>query len=78
MALKFANSTISVGNPNTEHGIIRLTKGEAWDADDPFVKARQDLFDDEPPVVRGTRGAVETATAVPGGTRKTKRTARKS
>jgi hypothetical protein len=65
MALKFANCTTWLANGH-------LIQDEAWDADDPIVKARPDLFNDEPTVVRGVRKAppaepaVETATAAPG------------
>lgn len=64
MALVFANCTTWIANGH-------LIQDEAWDADDPVVKARPDLFNDEPSVVRGVRKApvedgVETATAAPG------------
>jgi hypothetical protein len=64
MALVFANCTTWLANGH-------LIQDEAWDADDPIVKARPDLFNDEPSVVRGVRKApaeesVETATAAPG------------
>jgi hypothetical protein len=63
MALKFANCTTWVGEAS------QLIKDEAWDADDPIVQARPELFDDEPTVVRGVRKrpeGVEEATAAPG------------
>lgn len=64
MALVFANCTTWLANGH-------LIQDEAWDADDPIVKARPDLFNDEPSVVRGVRkpppeDGVETATAEPG------------
>jgi hypothetical protein len=62
MTLKFANCTTWIANGH-------LIQDEAWDADDPIVKARPDLFNDEPSVVRGVRkveAPVETATAAPG------------
>ena len=62
MALKFANCTTWIANGH-------LIQDEAWDADDPVVKARPDLFNDEPSIVRGVRkveAQVETATAAPG------------
>lgn len=62
MALVFANCTTWLANGH-------LIQDEAWDADDPIVKARPDLFNDEPSIVRGTRkaeGGVETTTAAPG------------
>jgi len=53
---------------------VRLTSGEAWWADDPFVIAHPELFLSQPPVIRGTtrqeRPPVETATAVPGAKRR--------
>lgn len=45
---------------------VRLASGDVWDATDPFVKARPDLFADEPPVVHSTEPQVERATAAPG------------
>lgn len=71
MAYKFATMTGGVGDPNRPGIIVRLTVGAAWDADDPFVKARADLFSDEPPEVHSTRktpvrAKVEQATAAPG------------
>lgn len=55
---------------------VRLTEGEAWDADDPLVVARPDLFRPEPSVVRSTAGKpvrrtrsarpIEQATKAPG------------
>jgi hypothetical protein len=73
MGIKFANMTGAVGDP-TRPGIkVRLIDGSAWDADDPFVRARPDLFTDEPATVHSTRGKrpvrgpqVEQATAAPG------------
>ncbi|MFI6681886.1 hypothetical protein [Kribbella sp. NPDC050470] len=62
MALVFANCTTWIADGH-------LIQDEAWDADDPIVKARPDLFSDEPSVVRGVRkpaAPVETATAEPG------------
>ena len=50
-------------------GMTHFTKGEAWRADDPFVGAHQQLFDQEPPVVRETepvKPKVERATRRPG------------
>ena len=66
MALVFANCTTWIANGH-------LIQDEAWDADDPVVKARPDLFNAEPSIVRGVRApappteaSVETATAAPG------------
>lgn len=49
-------------------GKLRLSKDEAWEADDPVVKARPDLFVDRPVVVRSSVAApvVESASAAPG------------
>lgn len=55
----------------TEYGgrAIHVHQGEVWAADDPFVKARGDLFG-SPPVVRRTgpppAPKVERATRAPG------------
>lgn len=56
---------------------IRLAPGDVWAKDDPFVRARPDLFSDVPPVV-GSSGVlpesrVEAATARPGERRTTRR-----
>ncbi|HWB37486.1 MAG TPA: hypothetical protein VHA75_15830 [Rugosimonospora sp.] len=37
--------------------MVTLHKGETWFADDPFVKARPDLFSSTPTYVRNTMGA---------------------
>jgi len=63
MALVFANCTTWIS------ATAQLVQDEAWDADDPIVKARPELFNDEPSIVRGTRkreAPVEVATAAPG------------
>jgi hypothetical protein len=53
---------------------LRLVTGQAWDADDPFVKSRPDLFASEPGVVcRSGPAPVEQATAAPGERRNTRR-----
>ncbi len=55
---------------------LTVVAGEAWDASDPLVKERPDLFDAEPRAVRTTRtdsGVVEQATARPGEKRSTRR-----
>lgn len=64
-----AAQTCSSTNPATGM-IVRLVEGQPWDADDPFVKARPQLFifTDVP-----TRGTVEKATKVPGEKRDVKR-----
>ena len=51
---------------------VVLERGEAWWADDPFVKSRPDLFSAEPTRVRGHR-PVEQATKNPGQKRATRR-----
>lgn len=46
---------------------LALSKDQIWDADDPFVKARPDLFTEVPKKVnRTTPAPVEAATAAPG------------
>lgn len=62
----FATSTCAVG---WNGGVVRLQAGDAWPADDPFVKARSEFFKKDPPVIRSTGPAearVESATARPG------------
>lgn len=50
--------------------IVRLVEGQAWDANDPFVRARPQLFIfSDPP----TKSTVEKATSVPGEKRDTRR-----
>jgi len=78
VAVVFASQTCSVVNPAS--GLkIRLVAGEAWAADDPFVRLRSDLFRSLPLVVRRTEpggivdAPVESAVAVPGGKRTVKR-----
>jgi len=72
MAYKFANTTATV----YENGMrLQLTVDDIWEASDPFVKARPDLFNDEPVRVNAT---IEQATAAPGETRTTKRAAKKT
>ncbi len=74
----FAGQSCSVVNPAS--GLkIRLSVGEAWAADDPFVLARPDLFLSVPFVVRRSEpirlsdSPVESAVAVPGVKRQVKR-----
>ena len=70
MALVFANCNAHLAN-----GTLNLD--EAWDDNDPLVKARPELFNAEPTIVRGQRKQadppVEKATAAPGEKRTTKR-----
>lgn len=64
----FAVSTCVSTDPNTGL-IVRVCEGEPWAAGDPFVKARPDLFADDPARIRRTIVAapvVEKATKVPG------------
>lgn len=65
----FATSTCAV---RWEGGVVRLHAGDAWPADDRFVKARGDLFAEHPTVIRRTE-VVEQATARPGEKRTTRR-----
>lgn len=75
MKLVYAVTTASVVNPAT--GLkIRLVELEPWDADDPFVRSRPDLFSDAPKTVRRTVKAsapVEAATKAPGARKAVKR-----
>ncbi len=53
---------------------LQLVKDQIWDANDPFVKARPDLFSPSPKKVnRTTPAPVEAASAAPGEKRATKR-----
>jgi hypothetical protein len=53
---------------------LQVTKDQIWDANDPFVKARPDLFSSVPKKVnRTTPAPVEAATAAPGEKRATRR-----
>lgn len=56
-ALVYANSTLTT---EFEGRTVTLKTGEAWAADDPFVKARKDLFGDNPATPRRTSPKVET------------------
>jgi len=73
MRYVYAAGTLSV---RAEPEPVRLVAGEAWDADDPFVRAHPDLFTDAPLTVRRTVPArverpVEQATRAPGEKRTT-------
>lgn len=73
MDIVFATSTCSMRDPKSGL-VVRLQEGEPWDAFDPFVKARPDMFSEDPPngaVRRTVRQVVETATAEPGKRRRT-------
>lgn len=54
---------------------VTLVPGEAWAADDPFVKANPDKFSLEPPTIRRTvaHQVIEQASKAPGEKRATKR-----
>lgn len=71
--LVFVQATISVRNTHT--GLITtLIEGEAWWADDPFVRARPEFFGPVPAKIRGDRPAVvEQASKAPGEKRTVKR-----
>ena len=70
----FAAATLSTANP-ADGVIIAIVEGEVWAADDPFVRARPDLFTDVAPVVRRTAApaVIEQATKAPGERRSVKR-----
>ena len=63
----FVISTCTTANPATGL-LLRLSEGEAWAANDPFVVARPELFSTEPTRIRRTTAEVviETATKTPG------------
>ena len=75
MKLVYAVATASVVDPAT--GLkIRLVELEPWDANDPFVKVRPELFSDATLNVRRTVPAsapVETAAKAPGAKKAVKR-----
>ena len=52
---------------------IQLVRDQIWDASDPIVKARPDLFSKEPRQVNRTIVPVEAASAAPGEKRTTRR-----
>jgi hypothetical protein len=54
--------------------VLNVTRGLPWRADDPFVKARPELFSRKPPITQSTVDApVERATQVPGEKRRARR-----
>ena len=64
----YALATLSTRDPNTGL-IVRISEGEPWAADDPFVAARTDLFGTFPERVRRTappKPVIEKATKAPG------------
>ncbi len=71
--LKFATCTTSVRHAG---GVVRIQVGDAWWADDPFVRSHPQMFADQPVTVYGQRSRrVESATAAPGERRGAKPTA---
>jgi hypothetical protein len=75
MKIVYAATTGLVVNP-VDGLPIRVVELEPWAADDPFVKARPDLFSDAPRSVRRTVLApepIETATKAPGARKGVKR-----
>jgi hypothetical protein len=54
-------------------GSVELNLGDVWYADDPFVKARQDLFSTTPTVVRSTTGKEAPAATPVGKPRRNRR-----
>lgn len=71
----FALATLATTDPATGL-IVRTVEGEPWAAQDPFVKARPDLFGDQPERIRRTVAFVpiiEQASKAPGEKRTTKR-----
>lgn len=68
-----ALATTSVG---WDGGRVRLSQGDLWDADDPFVRAHPDLFAADAPerMIHRTVAPVEQATRRPGERRDTRRT----
>ena len=64
---KYANTSLVIG---WNGSVVRVHEGEAWDANDPFVKANKGFFNDSPAKVRRTVAApvaapIETADAPP-------------
>ena len=73
MRIVYANQTTTV---TTGAGFVALSKGEPWDADDPFVVDHPECFSDAPTRVQTSRRGwtdVEQATAAPGEKRRTRR-----
>jgi hypothetical protein len=70
----YANSTCTTTDPNTGL-IVRLTEGEPWAADDPFVNARPGFFAESPLNIRRTAPPIEQASKAPGEKRPVRRAA---
>jgi hypothetical protein len=70
----YATSTCTTADPASGL-LVRLHEGETWDARDPFVAARPELFSATPTRVRRTtqQAPVETATKNPGEKKKAPR-----
>jgi hypothetical protein len=67
MKIVYANADCVVADGLNRY---RLQAGQPWDASDPFVKARPDLFSEFPSFVHRTGPApVETAAKTTGGKR---------
>jgi hypothetical protein len=68
----YATSTCTTADPATGL-LVRLHEGETWDARDPFVSARPELFSSEPTRIRRTTAPrpIETATKNPGERKRT-------
>lgn len=66
MGIVVAVTDSMVGNGSRHPVVIR--RGEAWDADDPIVRANPSLFSDDPGRARVSvlREVVEQATRAPG------------
>lgn len=75
--MRYVYAAASCAASTVEGLNLSLTQDEAWDADDPFVKHRPDLFTDEPTYPRRTvapvEPTVEQATAAPGERRNVRR-----
>lgn len=61
-----------------EGGRVHLRPDQQWDADDPFVKARPELFAEDPQAPQRTAPVVERATQAPGERRQTRRPVKKA
>lgn len=69
----YAVTTASVG---FDGGRVRISEGDTWTSDHPFVKAHPDFFSPIPPTLNGLRNhgdVVEQATRRPGEQRGTRR-----
>lgn len=73
--MKYVYAAATCGTNNSDGLSVNLTEGEAWWADDPFVRERPDLFTDEPSNPKHTVAlpVIEQATAAPGERRNVRR-----